>query len=250
MGYEDLLRNLGFDDTEREPPYRGVFSLAAREKHGKTHAACTLPGPIAYMDLDLGTEGVVEKFQRDGKQIFVHQFRLKEKAAAKTQLEWQQVWLEFQRMFWGILNALDGTGGTVVVDTETAMYDTARLAWFGKLSQVPSQFYNNCYEDLNKTISQIYDTDLNLVLLRKIVDAFQTKEDEVKGFRDTPYIAQVNLESRRIDSVDANGNPQSRFELLVVSSRFEGATLTGQKVPGADMENLLMRMHPHRNGRS
>jgi len=244
MSYEDGLRRLGLDDTQMEEPYRGIFSISAWDKSGKTHAALTLPGPIAYLDLDLGTEGVVGKFQRGGKKIFLHQFRLMERATEKSQAQWMQTWQEFQRMFYGVLSVMDGTGGTVIIDTETAMYDTARLAYFGKLSQVPPQLYTNCYEDLSKTIMQVYATDLNLALLRKMHTDFTTKEDAVKGFREIPYLVQVNLESKRIDQVDEHGSPKgAKFELTVVNSRWEGATLTGKKVPGADMENLLSMMH-------
>ena len=54
-------------------PKRLVISLAGFEKTGKTHLAFTGKSPIVIFNLDLGTEGVIEKFQAAGKEIYPSQ---------------------------------------------------------------------------------------------------------------------------------------------------------------------------------
>ena len=53
-------------------PKRLVISLAGFEKTGKTHLAFTGKSPIVIFNLDLGTEGVIEKSQAAGKEIYVY----------------------------------------------------------------------------------------------------------------------------------------------------------------------------------
>ena len=51
-------------------PRRMVVALDGLEKMGKTSWALTAPGPIALQNLDIGAEGVIQKFQSE-KQIWL-----------------------------------------------------------------------------------------------------------------------------------------------------------------------------------
>jgi hypothetical protein len=57
------LKSLGFSDAVVETPYRLIASVSGKEKTGKTHFALTAPEPIIFFNIDVGTEGVVGKFQ-------------------------------------------------------------------------------------------------------------------------------------------------------------------------------------------
>ena len=46
-------------------PRRLVCSIEGLDKTGKSHLAMSAPGPIVYVDLDVGTEGVIQKCQQD-----------------------------------------------------------------------------------------------------------------------------------------------------------------------------------------
>ena len=78
------LKALGFSDDIVETPRRLIASLEGREKVGKTHFALTAPPPILFFNIDIGTEGVVGKFQEAGKKVFLYDVRIPKGAAQTT----------------------------------------------------------------------------------------------------------------------------------------------------------------------
>ena len=66
------LKNVGFEDKVRLIPKRSIVSIEGLEKSGKTRLALTAPEPIVYIDLDVGTEGVIEPLMKD-KQVLLYQ---------------------------------------------------------------------------------------------------------------------------------------------------------------------------------
>ena len=53
----------GFAPIKKLDRTRLIVSVEGLEKRGKTHFAMTAPPPIAYFDMDIGAEGVVNKFE-------------------------------------------------------------------------------------------------------------------------------------------------------------------------------------------
>jgi len=189
----DNLKSLGFTDVSKPIPQRLIIKLAGPEKTGKTHYALTGPEPIIYFSIDIGTEGVVEKFQQSGKQVLLYEIKYERgKSAGEYKSLWDNV---LQRLD----AALQVDYGTLVIDTWTEIYELARLAHFGKLSQVQPHNYGPVYAELRGIIDAIYGTGMSAVLLAKMAKAFETKELEEKGFSDTDFKVQANLRTSRQD---------------------------------------------------
>jgi hypothetical protein len=55
----------GFTRMNSQPKPRLILSIEGLDKSGKSNLAFTAPGPLGYLEFDIGAEGVVEKFQDD-----------------------------------------------------------------------------------------------------------------------------------------------------------------------------------------
>ena len=125
------LLDLGFSDAVIETPRRLVMSLSGREKTGKTHLACTAPGPIIFFNIDIGTEGVVSKFQTN-KHIFVYDVRVPKGATKEV---YETMWADLKHR---LTVAYSFGGGTVVLDSVTyesplVLKDNRGLVWAGTI---------------------------------------------------------------------------------------------------------------------
>lgn len=234
------LKAMGFDDTRRDEPKRLVACLSGREKVGKTHFALTAPGPIFFINIDLGTEGVVGKFQDQGKRIYVQDVRVP-KLANKAVYEpmWENLKSVFQKIY--SLNE-----GTVVVDTDTEVYELARLAKFGKLSQIMPQHYTEVNNEYREVLRLAYDSPMNSVFIHKMkpkyINNARTADYEPSGFGDMEYNSQINIICYREDSQEGSGMPE--FSVFVKDCR-QNPSLNGTVLRGAmcDFSFLLEMVH-------
>lgn len=83
---------------------------------GKTHFACTFPGPVHIINMDLGLSGVVSKFQGQ-KEIYWYDFLITADPGGHTRMLRDMI--ETYQM---ILDILKDDGGTVVIDTVTQLW--------------------------------------------------------------------------------------------------------------------------------
>ena len=115
---------------------RFLLWVGGREKTGKTHLAMTAPGPIAYLDLDIGSDRVLTKFLQGevlnvaaGKafQPVVYAEKYSQKWETKDEFETEMTRLEHD-----FLDALmDDSIRTVVIDTWNEVRSMAISAEFG-----------------------------------------------------------------------------------------------------------------------
>jgi len=220
----EQLKAAGFQDTLPKAPERAIVDLAAEEKSGKSHFALTGTEPIIYHSIDVGTEGVVEKFQEAGKEILV-------KEILYQQGEPQSVYIDMWNTFkqdWAL--GLTAGEGTVVCDTWTEIYELARLARFGKLEQVQAHHYGPVYAELKKLIRDIYDTKMSAVLISKMGREYGTTNMEVKGYKDTCFLVQMNLRAHRTAGQD--GKPV--YNLVVRDTRLNAKNLTNHILTSND----------------
>ena len=192
------LKALGFSDEVREMPYRLVASVSGREKTGKTHFALTAPDPIFFINIDIGTEGVIEKFQAQGKKIYVYDVRVPRTAKQEVYVPmWENLKAIFQKVY-------QAGVGTVVVDSDTEAFELARLAKFGKLSQVLPHNYVEVNNEYREILRLAFDSTMNSVFLHKMkakyVNDKRTNEFEPSGFGDMEYNSQVNVLMYREDT--------------------------------------------------
>jgi len=212
----DQLIEAGFQNSLPKAPQRAITKIAGLDKSGKSHLSLTAEGPIVYHSIDIGTEGVVEKFQNQGKQVLVKEITYKKGEPKSVYLD---MWNTFKADF---ALGLTLNKGMVVVDTWTEVYELARLAHFGKLEQVQAHHYGPVYAELRGLIRDIYDTHMSAALLTKMAPDYNTKELVEKGFSDTDFLVQMNLRTSMV--IGADGKPV--YNLWVKNSRLNAKNLT------------------------
>ena len=238
------LRKLGFSDAVVATPKRLIASLSGREKTGKTHFALTAPPPVLFFNIDIGTEGVVGKFQEgfdgaDPKQVFIYDVRVPKGA---SQSVYAPMWADLKAR---IAHAYTLGRGTVVVDTGTEAYELARLAHFGKLTQVMPHNYVEVNSEWRELMRLAYDSDMNTVFIHKQkpkwVNNVRTGDYEVAGFSEMGYLSQANLVSYREDSPDGG---QPSFSVFIRDCR-QNPNINGQVLRGplCNFEFLLALVH-------
>lgn len=167
---------------------------------GKTDLAMSGPKPLVYVGTDVGTEGVIEKhIKKFPGQIFVKEMglRLPPDASDNTIKDMAQaVWAQEEL---AIRTAIQSGARTVVVDAADEVYEHLVLARFGKLSEIPSQYWSipqNEYVNLMR--SALDSKCTNLILLHKVKKSYTGKNWnggwERKGYPYTHNLAQVEIE--------------------------------------------------------
>ena len=90
------LLGSGWINTMGPAPSRIIASIEGTDKTGKSHLALTAPRPIMYIDLDVGTEGVIHKFQ--GEDLMVYQVEQPERLGSSQELmgRYGEIWTTVQ----------------------------------------------------------------------------------------------------------------------------------------------------------
>src|SRR3990167_498783 len=112
---------------------RTIAIIGGMEKTGKTTLATSGYAPTYIRGVDRGSEVVATRSA--GRQMYLRQYIAPKELDPK---QYQSTWAQFKADYYGILQV---GSGTLVVDTETAMYELARLSHFGKLTQVTPEQY-------------------------------------------------------------------------------------------------------------
>ncbi len=201
------LKAMGFDDTIQKRKRRLVISSSGREKTGKSHFALSGPPPIVYLNVDIGTEGVVEKFQDQGKQVLLYDIRVPREG---QQAMWVAMWSDFKAR---IRKVYDLKEGTIIWDTASELYELCRLSHFGKLTEVKPSDYAVVNNEWKDVLRIAYDSPVNTVFLHKVKAIWRvvpsssgrssltkTNDYELSGFADMDYLTQVNLIHYREDT--------------------------------------------------
>lgn len=229
------LKAMGFSDEIVPTPRRLIASVMGQAKTGKTHFCLTAPAPIIFFNIDLGTEGVVGKFQtgsdtQEAKQVFVYNIRVPK---GESKDVYERMWQELkQRME----TAYKLHSGTVVCDTGSEAYELCRLAYFGKLTQVLPHHYQVVNNDWREFMRMAYDSQMNTLLIHKVkpkyVNNVRTTEYEIAGMGEIPYLVQANLSTFREDTEEGQ-----QFGLTVTDCR-QNASLSGTVLRGYPMNTF------------
>ena len=184
---------------------RMIMAVDGLDKQGKTHFALTAPGPIAYQSLDIGAEGVMEKFQTS-KTIYAADYGLiiekgesQESIMKKALPVWDQFFDDFQL---ALKRAAEGLVRTIVWDTGSELWELLRLARFGKLIQIMPHHYTALNSEYRNMVRAVYGTPTNMVILHKLKAEWKdnpatgkgskTGAYERAGYADTAFLVQVN----------------------------------------------------------
>jgi hypothetical protein len=235
----EQLVALGFSDKIEEEPRRIVASVGGREKSGKTNLALTAPDPIWFFNIDIGTEGVVGKFQRSGKKVYTYDVRVPKGAKQDV---YQAMWKDVRSRLEAVYRH---DVGTLVMDTATEGFELARLAHFGKLTQIMPHHYTEVNSEWREVLRMAYDSNMNTILIHKqkpkYVNNVRTAEYETSGFGEIAYMVQANIVTYRENGRD--GAPPT-FSLLIEDCR-KNPDLCGQilRGPMVNFEFLLGLVH-------
>lgn len=201
-GIPALLKSHGYVVPVKSDNYRVFTMTQGPEKCGKTDWALRhAPGPIAVASTDTGTKDLVDKhIAESGKEIYLWQGKVPPSGLSDT--VYKKAWQEFLEQHEAVL----GTKAirTYVWDTATEVWDLARLAAFGKLTQVKPHHYVALNAEFRDLIKTMYGSrpDLNFVAVHKIKKQYVQKGDkdawngkyERSGFDDFRYLVDVCLE--------------------------------------------------------
>ena len=184
------LSSLGVNRLKAPPagPRRLILSLEGLEKQGKTHLSLTAPKPLLIFNLDIGLEGVLEKFK--DQEIFTY-----ESGEYDTQAEAEKAWNGFKSVFLASLK--DPDLRTVVIDTATEAWEVIRMARLGKLTQVQPYHYGPVNAEFRLLLKRAYDSNKNLILVHKMKPLYindkRSGKYERAGFNDTGFLVQASV---------------------------------------------------------
>lgn len=246
-------------DAGAPPRRRLILSVEGLEKEGKTNFALTAPGPIGYMDYDVGMEGVVEKFLRGGhmqlppKEVYRrtkdgHPHPYRSRFDGNKKVEAEREWASFEEDYYRLLNRARST----VIDTGTAMWELKRLAAFGKLTQVMPHNYVEANDSFRQLIHDAYDGDSNLIILHKRKAEWKEGKDgkgnktgnfERAGFADIGFLVQANLVAYRVLPGEYLDESDLGFRLYIRDCRqnpeLAGMTLYNDQITFQTLASLI-----------
>lgn len=245
--------------------------LIGHQKNGKTHFALTASvlGPLVFFNFNDRADGVIERFANSGS-VYQYRYRAplpdpgklpKKLASVKMgaslltdteKIAWEQNWLQFQRDWYGAIAEPDVR--TLVIDTESELWELRRLAQWGRAASVPGQF-----TALNKDMQNLFEatnrTRKNLIVISELKkqyvggkkkqrdgtetdDSFWTGDYEPSGWSRTQYKVDCNA-AVAFDPVE------KKFSLNIINCGLDpmlaGDTLSG---PACTFPQLAWLMYP------
>jgi len=228
------LSETGFKAVSNTPKHRLIVSIEAAQKCGKTRWALTAPGPIAYINFDVGLEGVVEPFLAAGKSVLESRYMVLGKGNRGKMGEIKNdnavaQWEQFKKDYYYAMGS--GKFRTVVIDTGTEAYELIRLARFGKLVQVDPHHYGPVKAEFAEVLRAGLDSnDTNLIITHKLKDEYindkRTGKKERAGYSDIGFVVQLSLRLWRTDE-DDDGTPHLVFHSRVEDARHDNAVRNG-----------------------
>lgn len=211
-------------------PKRMVISTQARNKSGKTHFGLTMPGPIAFINLDKGHEGVQDKFIRAGKKVVRKDFVI-DPTKPMSSVGWDALWYALRDSY--LFAVTSGYFRSVLVDTGTAFWEAQRMEAFGKLTQVPPLKYMEVNAQFEALISTALNYPVNVVFAHRMKEEYlndaggrgqKTGGWSHTGYKDMRYVVQHNIEQQ--------WNEQENTPMLRVTDSRDDMGLCGLVLKG------------------
>lgn len=170
-----------FELASADKKLRTILRVIGLHGTGKTRLALTAPDPILFQSVDYGTEGVVEEFVKQGKQIYVREYDwnpgdrelvdkdgdLTDKGKARAQELRTQIEDDYDF-------ALRNGAKTVVWDKESDIWQLYRYAEFGAPNDQPKD-YAKLNARYTAQINKVKRHDANLILIQSMKDEWGTK---------------------------------------------------------------------------
>lgn len=195
------MATAGFVDMRPETvvPSLAVCSHGP-EKKGKTHFAFTMPGPLAVIASDTGTEPIAARHLKK-KKVSMFRYRVPRQGLAID--HYVNEWKKVKNAILSVVDNRDMYRG-LIIDTGTEIWELCRLAAFGKLTQVMPHHYGPVNAEFRDLIKAVVDAPgLNSVWIHQekkeyITDAKTQKDGwngryERAGFSNMPYLCDIPI---------------------------------------------------------
>lgn len=225
-----------------------MVCTSGHEKRGKTHWAFTAPGPIGCVYTDTGTKEIAAKFTREGKEVYLFHYTVPDRDEPMTAKE--NEWKKVKKAIRDI--ATSGYFRTLIGDTGTEVWETLRMARFGKLTQVMPHHYTEANSEMNELLKVVAESEVNSIWIHKVKKEYKgnkagdkevwTGRYERSGYSSMGYLADVILEHDRI----RNGDGGLEFGIRVLDSRYEATSIIGEELVGdmCDFPSLATSCFP------
>jgi hypothetical protein len=192
-----LTETSSFSPIPLRPRPSVVWDIAGPTMTGRTDFLCHAPGPIAYVDIDGNAEDTVRKHQLDAQgraRIYYAAYEREMPAGIFATLQGADtekalheqtrnaslpLMLKLMRDVKGA--AESGKFRTICIDTQDEIWQTIRLAHFGRLAKVPGHLYDKANADFRYFISTVKAAGVNLLMASKVEDEWVNKTDERTG---------------------------------------------------------------------
>jgi len=162
---------------------------------GKTTFALSAPGPIALFTANEKLDGIIQPFAQE-KEIRIFNFAL----AAGDKKKGSPKWGEVQEA----LSDAVTWARTIIIDTDSEMYEAARYFHFGKLTQVKPHHYAGLNADWKKVFDSRFrgmDKAVNLIAVSKLKERYKNNKPTgvmvPQGQSDMPYMADVVVRTQK-----------------------------------------------------
>lgn len=227
------LKDAGFGLLDPIVYPRLILSLSGPERNGKTHFALTAPGPICYFNLDMGEEGVINKFFGQ-KEIYPIMLDIPA-TSGDVDVETMkavagEVWTKFRKAY----NVALVEARTIIIDTASELWELMRLYRFGRASNV-----KHLYTPVNAEFKGLFHdakraTGTNVIFLHRYKGEYI--DDKFTGkyipacFGSTKYEVQIVAHMRRIDPEEGEGG-NSKFSIWIADCK-QNAAMIGKTLTG------------------
>jgi hypothetical protein len=194
-----LLDIGGYKPSADPASHRLIMVYTGDPGTGKTDRALTAPDPIVLFDIDHGSEGVIERAVKAGKDITVFPVSWPDEA---PQSDYKAIWMDTMLKFKTAVGLLKGTGGTIIWDTFTELVELAEWAFVGRINEIMPTKHKQYQAPLRAIVrTMLDDTQLNGIFIHKWGLVFnKTNEYEIKGYKDMMYqvqaVVQLTLDER------------------------------------------------------
>jgi len=204
-----------FSLASHELRKRIIAASAGEVGTGKTRFWMTAPGPIVIFSLDMGTEGVVEEFRQDGKEIYVQEYEwapppVAEDTSYEEKEEFKEQAQSIRDRFLEDFEVAVQNARTVVWDKESDIWEMFRYAEFGAPNDAPKN-YAALNQRYRRAVNLPKSFDVNFGLIRGLKDKwgtrmkrsgngtqpFNTGEREIVGFSELDGLVHTTLFHRR-----------------------------------------------------
>ena len=224
---------------------RLIVCTQALPKSGKTHWYLTGPAPIAIIDIDDGVHRAIKGFQKE-KEIYVARYRKEYSElrmngdSAKAVMEAASEQLEKMRSDY--IQALR-EARTVAVDGGSELYETVRLACFGRTEKVMGREYGPVNREMKLWLDLARNSDANVIfthrLREKYVNDKKTDQLEAEGWKKFPYECDMVIQQW----VEENEPIPNRYHATVLSCgmnpELDGQDFSGETADFATIAQLV-----------